>query len=472
MKQVTTRAGEQVFVRSRLGRACLALIGACAFWHAGAAVAQEIGGFQSVTLMGGQREVKMIETGEQSVTFEVPYFQYQSEVLVTVQSDEILNLTIWDPDDDVVYAGALSLNDNGSMTSLLLPTATGSYQYVKWIPVSGAGTLQIEVDRAAVVGDVGVIFTANSDNDALKSALIPMVDELLGGTVGLSMFVFEDGVPCTNGTVSTLVAWPDGTQETFTLHDDGVNIDPVANDGSYSGVFEATQEGDHLAVATFSGITPSGMPVLNLKSAAGFHVTPGEQQIPDPPIVLDPLPWSIRFEYVDVDGNGKYEQIFLSVHVFLYTDERGLEYRLDMDVTPQLSDGSVGEPFALSLEQNCQLTSNEYRFTMPMANLASYGVTGRLVTGSCTLSAVGTGISAVLHAGGVQSEIIDFAQLEHCPADVNQDWLVTPTDFTVWIAAYTAGLDDPLDLRADVNGDEVVTPTDFTAWIAHYNDGC
>jgi len=43
MRQVTTRAGEQVFVRSRLGRACLALIGVCAYWHAGAAVAQEIG---------------------------------------------------------------------------------------------------------------------------------------------------------------------------------------------------------------------------------------------------------------------------------------------------------------------------------------------------------------------------------------------------------------------------------------------
>ena len=72
-----------------------------------------------------------------------------------------------------------------------------------------------------------------------------------------------------------------------------------------------------------------------------------------------------------------------------------------------------------------------------------------------------------MHTGGVKSVTIDFDQLEHCPADVNQDWLVTPADFTAWITGYNSG-----NLMADVNGDGEVTPADFTVWMGHYNGGC
>ena len=54
-----------------------------------------------------------------------------------------------------------------------------------------------------------------------------------------------------------------------------------------------------------------------------------------------------------------------------------------------------------------------------------------------------------------------------CPADINRDGLVTPEDFSAWVAAFKA-----MDPSADVNGDGEVTPADFSAWIKNYNAGC
>jgi len=54
-----------------------------------------------------------------------------------------------------------------------------------------------------------------------------------------------------------------------------------------------------------------------------------------------------------------------------------------------------------------------------------------------------------------------------CPADVNHDGVVSPADFTAWIAAFNASA-----LECDQNGDGLCTPADFTAWIANYNTGC
>ena len=54
-----------------------------------------------------------------------------------------------------------------------------------------------------------------------------------------------------------------------------------------------------------------------------------------------------------------------------------------------------------------------------------------------------------------------------CAADINRDGLVTPTDFSAWVAAFKA-----MDPSADVNGDGEVTLDDFSAWIQNYNAGC
>ncbi len=59
------------------------------------------------------------------------------------------------------------------------------------------------------------------------------------------------------------------------------------------------------------------------------------------------------------------------------------------------------------------------------------------------------------------------AAQSRCRGDTNHDGVVSPADFTAWIAAYNAGHPD-----ADINADSLLTPADFTAWIAAYNAGC
>ncbi len=54
-----------------------------------------------------------------------------------------------------------------------------------------------------------------------------------------------------------------------------------------------------------------------------------------------------------------------------------------------------------------------------------------------------------------------------CAADTNNDGMLTPADFTAWIAAFNAQAPE-----CDQNADTLCTPADFTAWIANYNAGC
>jgi len=54
-----------------------------------------------------------------------------------------------------------------------------------------------------------------------------------------------------------------------------------------------------------------------------------------------------------------------------------------------------------------------------------------------------------------------------CIADVNNDGMLSPTDFSAWINAFNSASPE-----CDQNGDGACTPTDFTAWINNYNTGC
>ncbi len=57
--------------------------------------------------------------------------------------------------------------------------------------------------------------------------------------------------------------------------------------------------------------------------------------------------------------------------------------------------------------------------------------------------------------------------LDNCPADVNGDGSVTPTDFSAWVGAFNSNAPE-----CDQNGDGMCTPTDFSAWVGNYNAGC
>ena len=51
-------------------------------------------------------------------------------------------------------------------------------------------------------------------------------------------------------------------------------------------------------------------------------------------------------------------------------------------------------------------------------------------------------------------------------ADQNNDGVVSPADFSAWVANFNAG-----DLTADVNQNGSVEPADFSAWVAAFNQG-
>ncbi len=54
-----------------------------------------------------------------------------------------------------------------------------------------------------------------------------------------------------------------------------------------------------------------------------------------------------------------------------------------------------------------------------------------------------------------------------CTADTNHDGMLTPADFSAWIAAFNAN-----GPECDQNADGLCTPADFSAWIANFNAGC
>ena len=88
---------------------------------------------------------------------------------------------------------------------------------------------------------------------------------------------------------------------------------------------------------------------------------------------------------------------------------------------------------------------------LPLAGSGTDPDTGTTVTFSGSAAVVATG----------------QAPEPDCVADTNDDGVLTPADFTAWIAAFNA--QSP---ACDQNGDSLCTPADFTAWIANFNAGC
>ena len=63
--------------------------------------------------------------------------------------------------------------------------------------------------------------------------------------------------------------------------------------------------------------------------------------------------------------------------------------------------------------------------------------------------------------------VADVRPIHTCIADVNNDGMLSPADFSAWVAAYNT--QSP---AADQNGDGNITPADISAWVAKYNAGC
>ncbi|MEO0629272.1 MAG: GC-type dockerin domain-anchored protein [Planctomycetota bacterium] len=60
-----------------------------------------------------------------------------------------------------------------------------------------------------------------------------------------------------------------------------------------------------------------------------------------------------------------------------------------------------------------------------------------------------------------------FGPSQDCPADTNNDGMVTPADFNAWVAAF-----NQQGPECDQNGDGLCDPSDFNAWVINFNNGC
>ncbi|MCA9271440.1 MAG: hypothetical protein KDA31_00185 [Phycisphaerales bacterium] len=74
--------------------------------------------------------------------------------------------------------------------------------------------------------------------------------------------------------------------------------------------------------------------------------------------------------------------------------------------------------------------------------------------------------------GNGTAPIIDIGAYEYqgvpeCLADTNHDGVVSPADFSAWVAAFNAQAPE-----CDQNGDGICSPADFSAWVANFNAGC
>jgi pimeloyl-ACP methyl ester carboxylesterase len=178
---------------------------------------------------------------------------------------------------------------------------------------------------ALLLPDNGVVLTAHLDTE----------HSAVGGAVTITATLTEDGLPVTDATVTAVVAHPDGTSTTeVVLSDDGMNGDPAAGDGEYTGVFTATME-----VGLYSIIVSAA------RTAPGFT----REQLLLVSVAQSSSTFSgvISDRGVDADGDGRFDQLLVDVEVEV---DVAAAYR----VFGTLSDGAGTAIEQLRVDQHLQ----------------------------------------------------------------------------------------------------------------------
>ena len=108
-------------------------------------------------------------------------------------------------------------------------------------------------------------------------------------------------------------------------------------------------------------------------------------------------------------------------------------------------------------------SSKDSVFSVPVATLGVPRI-GRSRELKCALEGSWSGKCAV---DDLLFESFGCTPVDTCLADTNNDGILSPADFSAWVAAFNA-----MDLACDQNADEACTPADFSAWVANFNAGC
>ncbi len=107
------------------------------------------------------------------------------------------------------------------------------------------------------------------------------------------------------------------------------------------------------------------------------------------------------------------------------------------------------------------------QFSMTVTDQQMQDAAGAFPPFATTVTVLPLRFGPVASTGTVFFDDIELTQGAVCLADVNGDGMLTPADFSAWIAAFNA-----MSPACDQNDDGSCTPADFSAWIANFNAGC
>ena len=121
----------------------------------------------------------------------------------------------------------------------------------------------------------------------------------------------------------------------------------------------------------------------------------------------------------------------------------------------------VGVPFPITQVSLTPAGGDNYTANIP-AGACDDGVVFNFVVGLLDGPEVYSPENPIeFYSGSVVCESDD------CLADTNNDGIVSPADFSAWVAAFNAQAPE-----CDQNDDGACSPADFSAWVANYNAGC
>ena len=123
-------------------------------------------------------------------------------------------------------------------------------------------------------------------------------------------------------------------------------------------------------------------------------------------------------------------------------------------------DGTFSTPLFFNGSEVCDSPANA---------LANAKTLRMVVTGATPIFIKHTDNAPSDNVGGVS---VLVTRITDCLADVNNDGVASPADFTAWLQCFGDPTSAGYCASADVNGSGTVDPADFTAWLAAFNAGC
>ncbi len=170
----------------------------------------------------------------------------------------------------------------------------------------------------------------------------------------------------------------------------------------------------------------------------------------------------------DIDGG--VVTLITTAYDLTSNPEAVVSYALHHDNT----DGGGGDVFTASVSNNNgaswttleSTSSNTGGWVVREYRVADYVTPTSQVVFRFTSSDTGTATVAesAIDAFKIQSYVCDE---DDCLADTNGDGMLSPADFSAWVAAFNA-----MAPACDQNDDGACSPADFSAWVANYNAGC